>query len=132
MLRDREALVSQDARGMGAYLYVLRCVDGSYYVGTTIGSLEQRSAEHQAGAYDGYTARRRPVTLVFSQYFQRRDDAAAAERQIKGWRREKKEALIRGDYGSLPLLSRRGSRTRTTPGASETRAEHPLITDVSY
>jgi putative endonuclease len=37
------------------------------------------------------------------------EDAAAAERQIKGWRREKKEALIRGDYAALPLLSRRGS-----------------------
>jgi|tagenome__1003787_1003787.scaffolds.fasta_scaffold20180582_2 putative endonuclease len=132
MLRDREATVSQGARAMGAYFYVLRCNDGSYYVGTTVGSLEQRLAEHEAGAYNGYTARRRPVALVFSQHFQRLDDAAAAERQIKGWRREKKEALIRGDYGSLPLLSRRGSRTRTTAGASETRVEQSLITDVSY
>jgi putative endonuclease len=117
---------------MGANFYVLRCNDGSYYVGTTVGSLEQRLAEHEAGAYNGYTARRRPVALVFSQHFQRLDDAAAAERQIKGWRREKKEALIRGDYGSLPLLARRGSRRRTTAGVSETRVEQSLITDVSY
>ncbi len=80
---------------MSAYLYILRCADGSYYVGTTVGSLDTRVAEHQAGAYDGYTARRRPVALVFHQNFERLDDASAAERQVKGWRRDKKEALIR-------------------------------------
>jgi predicted GIY-YIG superfamily endonuclease len=53
------------------------------------------------------------VKLVFSQHFERLEDAAAAERQIKGWRREKKEALIRGDYASLPsLASRVNSRRR--------------------
>jgi hypothetical protein len=49
------------------------------------------------------------VTLVFSQHFQRIEDAISAERQIKGWRREKKEALIRGDYAALPALARRSS-----------------------
>ena len=98
---------------MGAYLYILLCADGSYYVGTTIGSLERRLVEHEAGTYDGDTARRRPVKLVFYQHFERQEDAAAAERQIKGWRREKKEALIRRDYALLPLLARRGSSKRT-------------------
>jgi len=93
---------------VSAHLYILRCADGSYYVGTTIASLEQRLAKHQRGAYDGYTARRRPVELVFQQHFERLDDAAAAERQVKGWRRDKKEALIRGDFASLPSLARRG------------------------
>jgi putative endonuclease len=93
---------------VSAYLYILSCADGSYYVGTTIGSLEKRIAEHQAGAYDGYTALRRPVEPVFHQYFERLDDAAAAERQVKGWRRDKKEALIRGDFAALPFLARRG------------------------
>jgi hypothetical protein len=46
----------------GAYLYILRCSDGSYYVGTTVSGLERRVAEHQAGALDGYTSVRRPVT----------------------------------------------------------------------
>ena len=96
------------AETMGAYLYILRCADGSYYVGTTVSSLEVRLAEHQAGTFDGYTALRRPVTLVFQQHFPRLDDAAAAERQVKGWRREKKEALIRGDFAALPSLARRG------------------------
>jgi len=94
---------------MGAYLYILLCADGGYYVGTTIDSLERRLAEHEAGTFVGYTALRRPVKLVFHQHFARLEDAAAAERQIKGWRREKKEALIGRDYAALPLLSRRGS-----------------------
>jgi putative endonuclease len=94
---------------MSAYLYILRCTDGSYYVGTTRDSLEKRIAEHDAGTFDGYTARRRPVTLVFHQQFERIEDAISAERQIKGWRREKKEALIRGDFAALPALSRRAA-----------------------
>jgi predicted GIY-YIG superfamily endonuclease len=98
---------------MSAYLYILLCADGSYYVGTTIIALERRLAEHQAGTYDGYTARRRPVKLVFYQCFERLGDAAAAERQVKGWRRAKKEALIRGDYAALPFLASRGSSRRS-------------------
>jgi putative endonuclease len=94
---------------MSAYLYILRCADNSYYIGTTVSSLDIRIAEHQAGAYDGYTALRRPVEMVFHQHFDRLDDAAAAERQVKGWRRDKKEALIRGDFSALPHLARRGA-----------------------
>jgi predicted GIY-YIG superfamily endonuclease len=81
---------------VNAYLYILRRADGSYCVGTTRDSLEKRLAEHQAGTFDGYMAHRR-------------EDAVSAERQIKGWRREKKETLIRGDYAALPSLARRGS-----------------------
>jgi len=92
----------------GAYLYILRCADGSYYIGTTISGLDRRFAEHQGGTFGGYTSSRRPVTLVHHQHFARLEDAAAAERQVKGWRREKKEALIRGDFALLPALSRRG------------------------
>jgi predicted GIY-YIG superfamily endonuclease len=109
---------------MSAYLYILRCADGSYYVGTTIGSLDRRIAEHQAGAFGGYTSLRRPVTLVYHQHFPRLDDAAAAERQVKGWRRDKKEALIRGDFALLPALARRGVRAAATGAASfETRPD---------
>jgi putative endonuclease len=95
---------------VNASLYILRCCDDSYYIGTTVGDLETRVADHQAGVYHGYTALRRPVILVFHHHFDRLEDAAAAERQVKGWRREKKEALIRGDYGALPFLARRGAR----------------------
>jgi putative endonuclease len=95
----------------GGFVYILRCADGSYYVGSTRASLEDRVAQHDAGIFDGYTARRRPVILVFAQEFQYITDAIAAERQIKGWRREKKEALIRGDWEALPVLARRWRKT---------------------
>ena len=92
----------------GAYLYILLCADGSYYVGTSVSGLDRRIAEHQTGAFGGYTSTRRPVSLAFQQHFVRLEDAAAAERQVKGWRRDKKEALIRGDFALLPTLSKRG------------------------
>lgn len=94
---------------MPAFLYILRCADASYYVGTTRGTLENRVAEHNAGHFGGFTAKRRPVHLVFSQEFQYITDAIAAERQVKGWRRAKKEALIRGAFDVLRQLSKRGS-----------------------
>ena len=68
---------------MGAFVYILRCSDGSYYTGITRASLEERVAQHGAGSYDGYTARRRPVELVFHQEFRWITDAIAVERQIK-------------------------------------------------
>src|SRR3974390_1390685 len=97
----------------GAYLYILRCADGSYYPGTARAGLEKRVAEHNSATYGGYTAQRRPVTLVYSQWFERITDAIAAERQGKGWSRAKKEALMLGDFGRLPELSkRRGSHPK--------------------
>jgi putative endonuclease len=93
----------------GAFLYIVRCSDGSYYVGTARAGLERRIAEHNSGSLGGYTATRRPVTLVFSQWFDRITDAIAAERQVKGWSRAKKEALIRGDFEGLRMLARRRS-----------------------
>ena len=91
----------------GAWLYIVKCADGSYYTGTTRTTLELRLAEHDSGHFDGYTATRRPVTLAYSQWFEQITDAIAAERQVKGWSRAKKEALIRGDFEGLRLLSRR-------------------------
>ncbi len=95
---------------MLAYVYILRCADGSYYVGIARGSLEKRVAEHNAGTYGGFTARRRPVSLAFSQDFARLVDAIAMERRLKGWSRKKKEALIRGDFEELRALARRKSK----------------------
>jgi predicted GIY-YIG superfamily endonuclease len=94
---------------MPAFVYILRCRNGAYYTGSTRASLEQRVADHSAGRYDGYTARRRPVELVFAQEFERIEDAIAAERRIKGWSRAKKEALIAGDIERLRELSRGGT-----------------------
>lgn len=92
---------------MGAWLYILKCADGSYYTGTTRADLDKRVAEHQAGTFEGYTSTRLPVVLVYSEFFERITDAIAAERRIKGWSRAKKEALIRGDFAGLQSASRR-------------------------
>jgi predicted GIY-YIG superfamily endonuclease len=91
---------------MSVFVYMLRCKDGSYYVGSTRTSLNERIAQHNAGSLGGYTARRRPVTLVFHQEFDRITDAIAAERQLKGWTRAKKEALIAGDFPTLHELAK--------------------------
>jgi putative endonuclease len=93
----------------GAYLYIVRCRDGSLYIGTTRSSLETRIAQHNAGIFPGYTASRLPVELVFSQWFDRITDAIESERRLKGWSRAKKEAFIRGDIASLQQLSKRKS-----------------------
>ena len=82
------------------YVYMLRCSDGSYYVGHT-NDLEQRLAAHERGAIEGYTLSRRPVELVFSDQFSTRQEAFHRERQIKGWSRAKKEALIKSDWDGL-------------------------------
>ena len=91
---------------MGVFVYILRCSDGSYYTGSTRASLDNRVSQHNAGSFGGYTARRRPVELVYHQEFDRITDAIAAERQVKNWSRAKKEALIRGDFESLRRLAK--------------------------
>ena len=85
--------------------YLLRCADGRYYAGHS-DALEHRLAQHNAGEGGDFTARRRPVVLVWSESFATRDEAFAAERRVKGWTRAKKEALIAGDWERLQRLSR--------------------------
>ncbi|MFN0299225.1 MAG: GIY-YIG nuclease family protein [Burkholderiales bacterium] len=91
---------------MTFWVYIVRCADGSYYTGHT-DNLETRIAQHSTGAIPGcYTLNRRPIELVFSQEFPARDEALAAEQQIKGWSRKKKEAMIAGDWGEVSRLGR--------------------------
>jgi putative endonuclease len=93
---------------MGAYVYMLRCSDDSLYVGSATGDdLSKRVAEHETGAYRGYTYARRPVQLVWSEHFDRITDAIAIERKLKGWSRKKKEALIRNDWNAIRLHAKR-------------------------
>lgn len=93
---------------MEVTVYILRCSDGSYYTGLTKQEIEARAWEQNAGTYDGYTAKRLPVELVFTETYDRIIDVIARERQVKGWSRRKKEALIALDYEALPELSKRG------------------------
>lgn len=80
----------------GASIYILHCADGSYYTGITRRSVDERVSEHARGLIERcYTASRLPVTLVFSEYYERVEETVAAERRIKGWSRAKKEAYMR-------------------------------------
>jgi putative endonuclease len=89
-----------------AYTYILRCADGSYYVGSTR-DLESRVWQHSIGAGAEYTRRRLPVTVVFAEEFEQVADAYALEKRIQGWSRAKREALIESRYGDLPQLSKK-------------------------
>ncbi len=101
----------------GASVYILRCADGSYYTGITRRSVEERVSEHARGLVDGcYTESRLPVELAFSEYYERVDEAVAAERRIKGWSRAKKEAYMRGDFVSLSALARRRGGSPSAKG----------------
>jgi putative endonuclease len=98
----------------GCSVYIVKCSDGSYYDGLTKLDVEARLSEHQMGTYpSAYTYKRRPVELVFAEHYDQITDAILAERQIKGWRRAKKEALIRRDYEALPELAKRYGKKRT-------------------
>lgn len=101
-----------------AFVYILKCADGSYYTGSARGDLDRRIGQHQSGELAVYTSTRRPIELVWSLSFQRITDAVLMERQIKGWSRAKKEALIRGDFEALPILSKRYASFETQPPAA--------------
>ncbi|MEQ1486591.1 GIY-YIG nuclease family protein [Methyloglobulus sp.] len=87
------------------WVYILRCSDGSYYTGHT-DNIERRMAQYQVGEYTGYTLSRLRVELIWSQETATRDEALSAERQIKGWSRKKKEAMMRGDWAEVSRLAK--------------------------
>ncbi len=89
---------------MKGYMYILKCSDDSYYVGSTI-NLEQRIAQHQAGEGANHTKKRLPVELVYYEEYPRIDEAFYREKQVQGWSRKKKEALIANKPENLHLLA---------------------------
>ncbi len=96
---------------MSFYVYMLECADDSIYTGHT-DNLEARLAAHRDGRFRGYTFKRRPVGLIFREQFMTRDEAFRAEREIKGWSRDKKLALARGDWQALRELAERRTPRR--------------------
>lgn len=86
------------------YMYILECADGSYYTGSTR-DLERRLWEHQNGLGANHTASRLPVKLVYCEECDRVDDVFYREKQIQGWSRKKKQALIAGDTNQIHLLA---------------------------
>ena len=89
-----------------AFVYILRCCDSSFYVGIT-SDLDTRLREHNEGLGGAYTFKRRPVEMVYLEYFDSSHAVRMRERQLKGWTRAKKEALIARKPNVLKRLSRR-------------------------
>ena len=90
------------------YVYILRCADDSFYVGSAQ-DVDARVKAHNDGRGAAYTFRHGPVDLVYSEAFPSEDEAVRRERQLKRWTRAKKKALIAGDLGRLKHLSKRRS-----------------------
>jgi putative endonuclease len=92
-----------------AWVYIVQCADGSFYTGSTV-DLERRLWEHNEGLGANFTRKRRPVRLVFTEQSESVETAFRREKQVQGWSREKKIALIEGRWDDLPGLSRGGGR----------------------
>jgi putative endonuclease len=93
-------------------MYILQCADGSYYTGSTK-DLERRLAQHRNGEGANFTRKHLPVKLAYYEEYTRIDQAFYREKQVQGWGRAKKKALIDGQYGKLPGLAGCGNYTRT-------------------
>lgn len=91
------------------FMYILQCSDGTYYVGSTK-NLELRLLQHQKGEGANYTKKRLPVILKYYEVYGRIDHAFYREKQVQGWSRKKREALINGDFAQLPLLSKNNQK----------------------
>ncbi|WP_440875564.1 GIY-YIG nuclease family protein [Thalassotalea sp. PLHSN55] len=88
------------------YVYILKCNDGSYYTGQTENIDQRLHQHHMRQTPHCYTAKRLPVKLVYQQTFYQREEALIVERQIKGWSRKKKQALINNDWTEISKLAR--------------------------
>ncbi len=91
---------------MEAYLYILLCGNGNFYSGSTT-DLDRRMEQHQLGEGANFTRKNLPVKLVYFEKFDRIDEAFEREKQIQGWSRAKKEALINRNFADLKTLSKK-------------------------
>ena len=104
------------------FVYILKCSDNSYYTGFT-NNLERRFGEHSSGKNkDCYTYDKRPLELVWFETFNDVLNAIAVEKQIKGWTRRKKEALIKEDWDKLMLYSKNYTQTKSSILPSSAKA----------
>ena len=116
-------------------MYILKCVDGSYYTGST-NDLDRRVWEHQNQRVANYTKKRLPVKLVYFEEYNRIDEAFYREKQVQGWSRKKKEALVNGEEYLLPKLVKKVFRTesvasiRLPPSSSITQPPRKALTVV--
>jgi putative endonuclease len=94
------------------YMYILKCNDDTYYTGSTK-NLEKRVLDHQDGRGANYTRKKLPVVLIYFEEYDRIDEAFYREKQIQGWSRKKKEALMNGQHNLLPILAKKKFLTKT-------------------
>ena len=95
------------------YVYILRCHDDSFYTGVT-NDLERRLIQHDTGAnIKCYTYDKRPLELFYFEHTTSIHAAINREKQIKGWSRRKKRALIEENIGRLKQFSFCVNRTNS-------------------
>jgi len=111
---------------MAFWAYMLHCRGGVFYTGHT-DDLERRVAQHQTGYFSGFTSELLPVELVWAQEFVTREEAKAAEKQIKGWSRRKKLALIRGDWAEISRLAKGKTGPSTSSGQMDLKIQAEVI-----
>ena len=100
---------------MPFWTYMLHCRGGYFYSGHT-DNLDRRIGQHLSGALPGFSRDHLPITLVWSEEFQTRDEARDMEQRLKGWSRAKKMALIRDDWGAIANLARKKGNPSTGSG----------------
>ena len=114
------------------FVYILECSDKSYYTGIT-NEVERRVAEHQYGLNPKcYTYRRRPVILKFVEQFNDVNQTIAREKQIKGWTRRKKEALMIQDFDRLVELSKCYSKSDVILSLSKDGKSRKTICETAH
>lgn len=82
------------------YTYILICSGSSYYIGITT-DLRRRLEMHNKGVAAQWTKKRRPVRYVYAEKHLTQSRARKRELELKGWRREKKEALFKTDKNPI-------------------------------
>jgi len=107
------------------YMYILECGDGSYYTGSTI-DIERRLWEHNNMLGANYTKKKQPVKLVYYEYYPRIDEAFYREKQVQGWSRAKKKALIESKSEDLPELSKNYTQYRNVASTSSATGQNTL------
>ena len=110
LLGRARAGLSRHHADLMAWMYLLRCANGAYYTGSTALDVEARVWQHNEGLGANFTRKHRPVELAYCEWWDRIDDAFVREKQVQGWSRAKKQALIDGEHDRLPELSRGRSR----------------------
>src|SRR5512145_1444571 len=115
------------------YMYILECANGQYYTGSTK-DLDKRLEEHNAGQGANFTRKHLPVKLVYYEEFQRIDEAFYREKQVQGWSRKKKEALISGAFNQLHHFAecRNETHCKNVPFGSAQGTENGSVADVPF